>query len=216
MPFHVEIRRSLHRARVFNLDAGQLRGRVLEPWARGVPVALGDQEWDPRDCTLTVLEGPALAPPDLAHGQGWNGALRSARDVTEDVLRASAPATAVAVLAATPAARRVAGAALDQLGAEAVDWGAVRSRLLAGEPEGERVAGALLIVDGQAPAATWLLDVGLAVGALGARVVVACTPGGPPAAQLRDVGLPALDVEGDDDDAAGALAERLRVALSRR
>ena len=205
----------MHRARVFNLDAGELRGRVLEAWARGGPVALGDQEWDPRDCTLTVLEGAALEPADLAHGQGWHRALRSALDVTEDVLRASAPAAAVAVLATTPAARRVARAALDRLGVESLDWAAVRSRLLAGEDTGEHIAGALIVLDGHAPANAWLLDVGLAVGALGARAVVARTPGEPAAAELRRLGLPALDVEGDDDDAASALAERVRLVLSR-
>ena len=205
----------MHRARVFNLDAGELRGRVLEAWARGGPVALGDQEWDPRDCTLTVLEGAALEPADLAHGQGWHRALRSARDVTVDVLRANAPAAAVAVLATTPAARRVARAALDRLGVESLDWAAVRSRLLAGEDPREHVAGALIILDGHAPANAWLLDVGLAVGALGARAVVARTPGEPAAAELRRLGLPALDVEGDDDDAASAIAERLRLVLSR-
>lgn len=205
----------MHRARVFNLDAGELRGRVLEAWARGGPVALGDQEWDPRDCTLTVLEGAALEPADLAHGQGWHRALRSARDVTEDVLRANAPAAAVAVLATTPAARRVARAALDQLGVESLDWAAVRSRLLAGEDTREHIAAALIILDGHAPANAWLLDVGLAVGALGARAVVARTPGEPAAAELRRLGLPALDVEGDDDDAASAIAERVRLVLSR-
>jgi hypothetical protein len=214
VPFHVQIRRSMHHARVFNLDAGELRGRVLEPWARGGPVALGDQEWDPRDCALTVLEGAAVDPPDLAHGQGWHRALRSARDVTEDVLRASAPAAAVAVLATTPAARRVARAALDRLGVEAFDWAALRSRLLAGEHADEPIAGALIILDGHAPANTWLLDVGLAVGALGARAVVACTPDGPAADELRELGLPALEVRGDHGVAARALARRVHVALS--
>lgn len=204
----------MHRARVFNLDAGELRGRVLDAWARGGPVALGDQEWDPRDCTLTILEGGALEPADLAHGQGWHRALRSARDVTEDVLRANARAAAVAVLATTPAAARVARAALDRLGVESLDWAAVRSCLLAGEDAGERIAGALIILDGHAPANAWLLDVGLAVGALGARAVVAGATPGPAAAELRELGLPALDVEGDED-AASALAERVRLALSR-
>jgi hypothetical protein len=215
VPFHVEIRRSMHRARVFNLDAGELRGRVLEAWARGGPVALGDQEWDPRQCTLTVLEGAALQPADLAHGQGWHRALRSARDVTEEVLRANAPAAAVAVLATTPAAARVGRAALDRLGVESLDWAAVRARLLAGEDAGERIAGALIILDGHAPTNAWLLDVGLAVGALGARAVVAGTPGGAAAAELRELGLPVLDVEGDDDDAASTLVEGVRLALSR-
>jgi hypothetical protein len=130
------------------------------------------------------------------------------------MLRASAPAAAVAVLATTPEARRVARAALDRLGVEAFDWAAVRSRLLAGEHAGERIAGALIILDGHAPANTWLLDVGLAVGALGARAVVACTPDGPAADELRELGLPALEIRGDHGVAARALARRVHVALS--
>jgi hypothetical protein len=212
--FHVEIRRGVHRARVFNLDAGDLRGRVIDPWARGGSVALGDQEWDPRDCVLTVLEGPALEPSDLAHGQGWHRAVRSARDVTGEVLRANAPGAAVAVLATAPGARRMVGAALDLLGVEAADWPAVRSRLLAGEPAGAGIVGALIIADG--PAEAWLLDIGLAVGALGARAVVVCAADGAPAAQLRELGLAALQVEGDDELAARALAVRVQVALARR
>jgi hypothetical protein len=212
VPFHVETRRSLQRARVFNLDADELRWRVLEPWAHGSPIELGGQEWDPRDSTLTVLEGPALEPPDLAHGQGWHRALRSARDVTRDALRATTPAVAVAVLADTPAARRVATAALAELGLEATDWAAVRARLLAGEPAGDHVAAALLIVDGQPPAPSWVLDAGLAVGALGRRAIVARLGGQPPPPELGALGVLALDAEADD--AAHALAERARAALS--
>jgi hypothetical protein len=214
VPFHVEIRRSLRRARVFNLDEAQLRWRVLEPWARGGPVELGDQEWDLRDSALTVLEGPILEPPDLAHGQGWHRALRSAREVTQDVLRARAPTAAVAVLAETPAARRLTTAALAQLGLDATDWAAVRARLLAGRPAGDHIAAALIVVDGHAPAAAWLLDAGLAVGALGPRAIVACADGDPSAPELRELGALALDL--GRDDAPYTLAERARAALRGR
>jgi hypothetical protein len=44
---------------------------------------------------------------------------------------------------------------------------------------------------------------------------VARTPGEPAAAELRQLGLPALDVEGDEDDAASAIAKRVRLVLSR-
>jgi hypothetical protein len=123
MPFHVEIRRSYNHARVFNVGEEELRRTVLEPWSRGGVVELGDREWDPRDCGLVVLEGPALAASDLALGQGWHRAERSARDVTARVLAElrSEPAT-VAVLAATPAGRRLAAALLERLGLRPVDW----------------------------------------------------------------------------------------------
>jgi hypothetical protein len=218
VPFHVEIRRSLQRARVFNLEADELRWRVLAPWAGGGQVALGGQEWDPRDSTLTILEGPALAPPDLAHGRGWDRALRTARDVTHDLQRARA---VVAVLAETPAAARLATAALAHLGLEAIAWGTVRARLLAGEPVGDQIAIALLVVDGDTPAASWLLDAGLARGALGRRAIVAWAGHQPPPPELGELGVPALEVASDDaapaldpeTGAARALAERARAAL---
>ena len=33
-------------------------------------LSLGDREWDPKDSTLRILEGPQLSPPELAYGQG--------------------------------------------------------------------------------------------------------------------------------------------------
>jgi hypothetical protein len=210
VPFHVEIRRSLQRARVFNLGKADLERGVLEPWARGGPVALGGQEWDPRESTLTVLEGPALEAPDLAHGQGWQRAQRSARDVSADVLRVRAAAVAIAVLAESPAAQDVAAAALQLLGVAVVAWSTVRARLVAGAAAGDRVAGAVLIFGGEAEPAR-PLDAGLAVGAFGRRAVIACVD-----SALVEPGLRELDVlvlDADRDAAAQALAARLREAI---
>ena len=50
---------------------------MVDPWRAGRKVELGDQEWDPADTVLTILEGPELSQPDLALGQGWNNAERS-------------------------------------------------------------------------------------------------------------------------------------------
>jgi hypothetical protein len=192
--FHVEITRSIHRARVFNLDEDALRREVVEPWRRGEPLALGDREWDPATSELTILEGPRLRPADLAHGQGWHHATRTARTVTADVLRAAAR-TRVAVLARGEEAERLAAAALGELGAEAVAWSAARAAIVAGAPPG--VDAALLLVD-----ETGVLDAGLAVGALGRRAVVAWVGAGEPPADLASIGVVA-------PHAAGALAQRL-------
>src|SRR5207244_7926288 len=73
MPFHVEVKRSIHRARLFNVGEAELR-RIVLPWARGEPVEVGDREWVPAESTLKVLEGRALEPAELAHGQGWHSA----------------------------------------------------------------------------------------------------------------------------------------------
>jgi hypothetical protein len=86
VPFHVEIANGLNHARAFNLSTEELRRTVLEPWLTGRVVGLGEREWDPRESSLRILEGPHLGNPDLSFGQGWSNAERSAEDVTRRVL----------------------------------------------------------------------------------------------------------------------------------
>ena len=45
----------------------------------------------PSESSLTILEGPHLDDPDLAFGQGWSNAERSAENVTERVLEQAPP-----------------------------------------------------------------------------------------------------------------------------
>lgn len=203
MLFHVEITRSLHHARVFNLAEDELRARVVEPWSRGEPVALGGRDWEPADSTLTILEGPRLAPADLAHGQGWHHARRSARPVTIDVLRSTVRPATLAVLADGAEAQRLAAAVGDELGVTPVQWHHVRAALLSGAPAG--VDTALVIGDDS----TAPFDVGLVVGALGRRAVVAWL--GRPGPELD--GLDARPLDPSDPAVPRALAERLRTAL---
>jgi hypothetical protein len=91
MPFHVEIGGGLNHARAFNLSLEELRRQVLEPWLTGRPVELGEREWEPRESSLRILEGPHLDPPELSFGQGWSNAERSAKDVTRRVLDETEP-----------------------------------------------------------------------------------------------------------------------------
>jgi hypothetical protein len=86
VPFHVEISGALNHARAFNLSMEELRRTVLEPWLTGRFVELGEHEWDPRESSLRILEGPHLDNPDLSFGQGWSNAERSSDDVTRRVL----------------------------------------------------------------------------------------------------------------------------------
>ena len=86
MPYHVQVRRSMRRAWVFNVGEDQLRRDVVAPWLGGREVDLGDQRWKPAESDLRILRGPELAPSDLAYGQGWNAAERSGEDVTREVL----------------------------------------------------------------------------------------------------------------------------------
>ena len=210
---HVEIRQGLRHARAFNVEPDELRRALLEPWSRGEQVRLGDRDWAPGESELRILEGARLAPADLAHGQGWYHAERSGRDVTAAVLREAALQVPVAIRAPSAAAGTVAAAVLAGVGARGVAWADVRARLLRPAADGDPravVAGALLVVDAGEPDAAWLLDAGLAIGALGARAVVArLGPGG--AADPHGV---AWAVDPADPAAVAALADRLRAALA--
>jgi hypothetical protein len=216
MPFHVEVRRSFRRAWAFNLDEDRLRHLVVDPWRKGKPVELGDQEWDPRDSTLRILEGPELSSPDLALGQGWHNAERSARDVTRRVLDAAATVVA-AVVAETDSAQRLMTELLERLGVHAVDWGALRASILAAATvvapsplDGSENVAAVLVVERENPARSFLFEAGLALGALGGRAIVAQLGDDPPPQEVRDTGVIRLDPE--QPATLHALAERLRQA----
>jgi hypothetical protein len=131
--FHLEVRRGLARARLFNLGPAELDG-LLIPWSRGETVEIGEREWDPADTKLTVLEGPRLDPADLAMGQGWNNASKLSRDVSgERLARAHASRRvggAIVVVAQGDEERRAVESVLEQLGLSAAEWGAVRASLL--------------------------------------------------------------------------------------
>jgi hypothetical protein len=214
--FHVEIRRSLRRARAFNLSEDKLRHTIVEPWRGGRTVELGDQQWDPVESVLRILEGPELGQPELALGKGWNSAERSATDVTSRVL-SEAAVVLVAVLSETPAGHETAARLLDRIGVRTAEWAAVRARILAAAtvvPRASRQSGepvvALLLVERGAPAGGWLFEAGLALGALGGRAVVAQLGDEPPPAAIRDLGVIRLDPE--EPASLHALAERLRHA----
>jgi hypothetical protein len=172
VPFHVEVRTSLQRAWLFNLEAEELRQRVLSPWAAGAAFALAERRWEPRESELRIVEGPRLEAAELAHGQGWNRAQRTGRDVTRELLARGAGT----VVSATRAGHELGVALLRELGLEAIDWGPARAALLSGADAGLDTA--LVMVGAESGA--WLFDAGLALGALpGRAVLVADGPGAP-------------------------------------
>ncbi|HEX4805816.1 MAG TPA: hypothetical protein VFU94_07945 [Conexibacter sp.] len=198
MRYHVQVSRGFRVARELNLDEAELRARILAPWSRRALVRLGGREWEPPRCELRVLAGPELTAADLAMGQGWQSAERSARDVTAELLAAPAAPAAVALLAQTPAAAAAARAVLEPAGVQALAW--------------EQAAGAtaaLVAFDAAAGEgdARWWLEVGRALGALGHRAVLAVHGGDALPAPLAHA--PALRLDGDAE-AARALSERLR------
>jgi hypothetical protein len=227
VPFHVEIRSGYQHARAFNLAPDELREQVLLPWLDDRRIDLGDQVWRPGDSKLTVLEGPALEGPDLAFGQGWQNAQKRSANVTDaalETVRASlaappsaassaspaAPPAQLAVLTATsPAAHGARDRLLAELRFEQTDWSAARARLLARAavvaPAPTDGLAVLAILDG-APGPELAFDLGLALGALGGRVVIVAADG---AADLASAlqGVPIIDASATD-----AIAERLRLA----
>jgi hypothetical protein len=214
MRFHVEIRRSFHVARAFNLTEEQLREQILLPWWEQVTIELGDRDWDPADSSLLVLQGPELHPSQLGIGQGWPEAERLSDDVTAQVLAAPPPpsalagGTGVALLSGSPDAAHAAAAALAGLDLLALDWAAVRAAIVAG---GGTPPPTLIAFDvrpqAAEPASAWWLDVGLALGALGERALLAALGDEPlpdPLGAVEPIRL------GDAAQAAQALRERLR------
>lgn len=104
--FHIELRQFPHNFCRFNLSEAELRAGVLGPWSRGEQVDAGERRWDPRQASLTVIEGPRLSMSELAMGRGWRNAIRAGEDVTERLLgadRASGPTMLTSADSATTA-----------------------------------------------------------------------------------------------------------------
>jgi hypothetical protein len=143
MPFHVEVSSPPNHARVFNLGDAELE-RILGLWVAGQTFELGEQEWEPRESKLTVLEGRALDGPDLAYGQGWSNALRSSEDVTERVLTSAeshSPLPPVLVIEADSVDGAAAGMAAGET--TPIEWSAARERIDGRDPE---IAAVVLVV----------------------------------------------------------------------
>jgi hypothetical protein len=210
--FHVEVRRSFHHARLFNLSEEQLRARVLDPWTSGATVELGDREWSAADSKLTVLQGRELNTAELALGQGWNNAAKVAEDVTGRLLARAAPAAAhatVAVLADSQVRVDAMSSLLSDLGLEVVAWDVVQARALAGAWDDAAVGAAVVVVD-QAPTPELALAIGLAIGALRGKVVLVQGSSTAVPSELAQLGHLRIDPNGQAW--IHALAARLRGA----
>jgi hypothetical protein len=210
MAFHVEISSGFRqRARAFNLDEAKLHDTILDPWMSGRPIALGDKEWEPRDCKLIVLEGPELDDTELSMGRGWSNAEKTGENATRRLLdAASGPSKpAVAILAEDGSAQADIARMLEALDLPIAPWAELRARILSPPVERSGPGYAAVLAAGGEPTASWLFDAGLARGALGQRAVVA---------QLGDAAIPAqlagIDVirlVPDDEGSLRALGDRL-------
>ncbi len=84
--YHIELRQFPHNFCHFNLTAEALQETVLDGWARGAWVEVGERRWNPHEASLTVIEGPELPVQQLSMGRGWRNAVRQGTDVTATVL----------------------------------------------------------------------------------------------------------------------------------
>jgi hypothetical protein len=151
MPFHVEVRSPLHHARAFNVGDGEVQ-QILNFWIAGQTFEFGEQEWEPRESKLTILEGKALDGPDLAFGQGWSNALRSAEDVTRRMMESAeihAPLPPVVEVEAD-SVDAAAAAIASGSSPSPVEWSAARERIDGRDPE---VAAVILVVKRSEPEA---------------------------------------------------------------
>ena len=83
MAYHVQVRRPLRRAWAFNLTEERVRAEIVGPWTSGRAFELGGRWWEPAECNVRIIEGPELAPHELAHGRGWGAAERTGEDVAK-------------------------------------------------------------------------------------------------------------------------------------
>jgi hypothetical protein len=91
--YHVELRQFPHNFCRFNLTEAELRGAVLDGWARGEWIEFGERKWNPQQAKLIVLEGPHIPLEQLSMGRGWRIAEREGKDVTEQLLEATRSAS---------------------------------------------------------------------------------------------------------------------------
>jgi hypothetical protein len=144
VPFHVEIAGGFHLARVFNLNREDLAAKVVGPWLEDRTIEMGDREWQPRDSSLTILEGPRMETEDLSFGQGWANAERASKNVTREVISQAPPPTypdAFVIETATPEA--VTADVVGGHGGEAIQWSEARERIDDRDPE---IAAVILVV----------------------------------------------------------------------
>lgn len=105
---------------------------------------MGDREWEPRDSSLKILDGPQLVTQDLAFGQGWANAERASENVTREVL-ASAPPPVVpdTFVVETASPEAVTADLVAGHDGRAIHWGEARKKLDGRDPE---VAAVILVV----------------------------------------------------------------------
>jgi hypothetical protein len=136
MVFHVELTSPKNRARVFNLSREELLSTVIEPWLSDRPFELAEYEWLPSESSLKILEGRHLDNPDLALGQGWSNAERSAENVTRRVLaEAPPPHLPDAFVVESPLPEAAVADLLADREAQPLSWSQAKEKIDGRDPE---------------------------------------------------------------------------------
>ncbi|MGH2974964.1 MAG: hypothetical protein ACRDLL_08880 [Solirubrobacterales bacterium] len=144
MPFHVELSSSMSHARVFNLSHEELQATVIEPWLANRPFELAESKWTPSESSLKILEGRHLDNPDLAFGQGWSNAERTAENVTRHVLEAApTPRMPDAFVVETEMPEAAVGEMVADRDARPVSWAEAAKRI---DGRDSSVAAVILVV----------------------------------------------------------------------
>jgi hypothetical protein len=143
VPFHIEVSSSPNHARVFNVGEAELQ-QILGLWVSGQTFELGEQEWEPGESKLTILEGWTLDGPDLAFGQGWSNALRSAEDVTQQFMSSAEMSLPLPTVYAVEADSLDAAVAEMAAGSDpaTIEWSDARARIDGRDPS---VAAVILV-----------------------------------------------------------------------
>jgi len=145
--YHVEISAGFHRARVFNLDQGDVMAKIVQPWLEERAIEMGDREWKPRESSLRILEGPEMKNQDLSFGQGWANAERASENVTREILdTAPPPAAPDAFIVVTDNPESVTADVVAGHDGRVVDWTEARKRIDGRDPE---IAAVILVVKPQ-------------------------------------------------------------------
>jgi hypothetical protein len=84
--FHIELRQFPHNMCKFNMTERELLDTIVNGWAQGQWIEMGERKWNPHQAKLTVLEGPQIPIDQLSIGRGWSNAQHHGEDVTERVL----------------------------------------------------------------------------------------------------------------------------------
>jgi hypothetical protein len=144
MAFHVEISAGYHHARVFNLNQADVAAKIIAPWVEDRIIEMGDREWEPRESSLTILEGPHMETVDLSFGQGWSNAERASQNVTRGLL-ASAPPPSLpdAFVVETESPESVTADVVAGHDGKTIHWNEARERIDGRDPE---IAAVILVV----------------------------------------------------------------------